>query len=51
MLKKLGLTEVEYEDILTAPLKTFRDYKNVAGILENIKTGVNRLRGAGLYPV
>ena len=51
VLKKLGLSESDYDEILTAPHRTFRDYKNIAPALEAVKTGVNRLRGAGLYPV
>lgn len=43
-IKKLGLTEASFESIMTAPTKTFLDYKTSYGIFEYAKKVVNASR-------
>ena len=42
--KKLGLTEAEFEQIMTLPIKTYRDYPNYEQ-----RTWVDPFRDAGLF--
>jgi len=44
-IKKLGLSEADFDAIMTAPLKTFLDYPNSFKIIENAKSIVRFLRG------
>lgn len=48
--KKLGLDEQQFEAIMQAPPKSFRDYRNSYAFVQFLRRTVNRLRGAGLYP-
>ena len=48
--KKLGLKQVECDEIMNAPIKSFRDYKNSYGVYESMRNTVNWLRAQGLYP-
>lgn len=43
-IKKLGLTEQEFEEIMRAPMKTFLEYKTSHGLFEYAKTIVNASR-------
>ncbi|MBX7124456.1 MAG: N-acetyl sugar amidotransferase [Cyclobacteriaceae bacterium] len=48
VLKKLGLSEAEFEQIMKAPPKTFRDYPNQYSLLGKLRKVLNNLRGRGL---
>ena len=48
--KKLGLSAEQWDEIMRAPVRSFRDYKNAFGIVESLRHSVNWLRGNGLYP-
>jgi N-acetyl sugar amidotransferase len=48
--KKLGLSAEQWDEIMRAPVRSFRDYKNSFGIVESLRHSVNWLRGNGLYP-
>lgn len=48
--KKLGLSHAEFERIMGAAVRSFRDYRNSFAAVQALKSTVNRLRGAGLYP-
>lgn len=48
--KKLGLTPEDFDKIMRLPVKSFRDYRHSYGQVQALKSWVNRLRGAGLYP-
>lgn len=48
--KKLGLTRAQYDEIMHAPIKSFRDYKNSFAVFERIRDTLNKARGLGLYP-
>ncbi len=50
VVKKLGLTPEDFEEIMRLPVRSFRDYRNSFGQVQALKRWVNRLRGAGLYP-
>lgn len=48
--KKLGLSAEQWDEIMRAPVRSFRDYRNAFGIVESLRHSVNWLRGRGLYP-
>lgn len=48
--KKLGLTPERFEEIMRAPIRTFRDYKNSYGVVQFLRALVNSLRKRHLYP-
>lgn len=48
--KKLGLTTAQFEEIMHAERKSFRDYRNSFGMVQFMRRTVNRLRHTGLYP-
>lgn len=50
VVKKLGLTDEGFDEIMRLPVKSFRDYRNSYARVHALKGWVNRLRGAGLYP-
>jgi len=50
ILKKLGLSVVDLQNILVAPAKTFRDYPNNSKKISRVKQFVNYLRKIGWYP-
>ena len=49
-IKKLGLSQAEFETILNDSPKSFRDYRNSFSKVELLKKMVNFLRRNGLYP-
>ena len=48
--KKLGFTAAQFNEIMNAPPKTFRDYRNSFERMEFMRNSVNWLRGKNLYP-
>ncbi|MGB7739636.1 MAG: hypothetical protein WBM03_11030, partial [Steroidobacteraceae bacterium] len=48
--KKLGLTPAQFEDIMRAPRRSFRDFRNSYAVVQLMRRTVNRLRRRGLYP-
>jgi len=48
--KKFGLTPEQFDAIMKAPVKSFRDYPNVFNVIQGLRGAVNRLRALGLYP-
>lgn len=48
--KKLGLSAEQFEEIMNAQPKTYRDYRNSYELVQLMRRTVNRLRGAGVYP-
>jgi N-acetyl sugar amidotransferase len=48
--KKLGLSESEFGIIMSAPIRSFREYRNSYPLVQRLRNLVNRLRKAGLYP-
>lgn len=48
--KKLGLQVEAFDEIMSLPIKTFRDYRNSFAIVNFLKSIANRLRARGLYP-
>lgn len=48
--KKLGFTARQWQDIMNAEVKSFRDYKNSFAQVELMRSSINVLRGSGLYP-
>ena len=48
--KKLGLSRAQFDEIMNAPIKSFRDYKNTFTVFERIRDTLNKARGLGLYP-
>ena len=50
VIKKLGLTRQEFDQIMVAPSRTFRDYRNWFALVQLLKSTVNRLRAGGIYP-
>lgn len=48
--KKLGLSKAEFEEIMNAKVKSFRDYPNSYDFVQFLRSSVNRLRKVGLYP-
>jgi hypothetical protein len=48
--KKLGLSREEFDAMMAEPVRSFRDYPNVFGVIQMLRGTVNRLRAMGLYP-
>lgn len=48
--KKLGLSVEQFNGIMRAPAKTFRDYRNLFGVVQLLRGTVNYLRQRRLYP-
>lgn len=48
--KKLGLSDADYQEIITSPVQSFRDYRNSYAFVQFLRRTVNSLRRAGLYP-
>jgi N-acetyl sugar amidotransferase len=48
VIKKLGFSDVEFEQMMRAPTKSFRDYKNGAGLIRLLKRAQHGLRSMGL---
>jgi len=48
-IKKLGLSETDFDVIMKEPLKTFKDYPNNSKLVFRIKKIVNWMRGKNLY--
>ena len=48
--KKLGLSAMQFEEIMRAERKSFRDYRNSFQVVRIIKNLVNWLRNSSLYP-
>ena len=49
-IKRLGLNQEQFNDILRAPSKTFRDYPNLLGFLRRISFLVKILAVANIIP-
>jgi N-acetyl sugar amidotransferase len=49
VVKKLGLSLAEFEQLMALPVKSFRDYRNSFSRVERLKHVVNALRSRGLY--
>lgn len=49
VIKKFGLTEKTFDDLMNLPLKNFRHYKNSYEFVQFLRNLVNRLRSKGLY--
>ena len=50
VLKKFDLTEDEFEDILNAEARTFRDFPNSYNLVQFMRKCINILRKYNLYP-
>jgi N-acetyl sugar amidotransferase len=50
VIKKLGLTEEQFEKIMDTPTKSFKEFPNSYTIVQMLRTGVNVLRQIKLYP-
>jgi hypothetical protein len=48
--KKLGLTAEQFGEIMSAPRRSFRDFRNSYGVVQFMRNTVNRLRKRGHYP-
>lgn len=48
--KKLGLSVEQFNGIMHAPAKTFRNYRNLFGVVQLLRGTVNYLRKRRLYP-
>ena len=48
--KKLGLSLKQFDEIMRAPVKTFKDYRNSFGAVEFLRNTVNTMRKHRLYP-
>jgi N-acetyl sugar amidotransferase len=48
--KKLRLSPQQFDEIMRAPVKTFRDYRNLYGLVQLLRATVNHLRRRRLYP-
>lgn len=49
-MKKFGMTTAQMDEIMAAPPRSFRDYRNTQPLMHLMRRGVSLLRGAGLYP-
>lgn len=50
VLKKLGMTDAEFQEIMRLPIHSYRDYPNSYALVQFMRNTVTRLRGLGLYP-
>ena len=48
--KKFGLTRAMFDDLMNLPRKSFRNYRNSFSIISFMKSIINFLRSAGIYP-
>lgn len=48
--KKLGLSQLEFNDIMRAEVKSFRDYRNSYATFEGMRNALNWFRNKGMYP-
>lgn len=48
--KKLGLTRAQFDEIMQADVRSFRDYRNSYTVFQAIRDMANWMRGLGLYP-
>ncbi|MGB3724201.1 MAG: N-acetyl sugar amidotransferase [Glaciecola sp.] len=48
--KKFKISEAEFETLLSAPVKSFKDYPNSYDFVQFLRRTVNKLRSLGLYP-
>jgi DNA-binding transcriptional regulator YiaG len=48
--KKLRLSKEQFAEIMNAPAKSFRDYRNLYGVVQFLRNTVNALRKHHLYP-
>jgi N-acetyl sugar amidotransferase len=49
-MKKFGMTTAQMGEIMVAPPRSFRDYRNSQPLMHLMRRGVSVLRNAGLYP-
>jgi N-acetyl sugar amidotransferase len=49
-MKKFGMTTAQMDEIMAAPPRSFRHYKNSQPLMHLMRRGVSVLRNAGLYP-
>jgi N-acetyl sugar amidotransferase len=49
VIKKLGMTESEFDALMSLPTRTFRDFPNSFKFVGHLKRFVNFLRSRGLY--
>ena len=50
VIKKLGITEEEFERIMHLPVKSIEDYPNIHSLEKKFRQALNRLRKIGLLP-
>jgi N-acetyl sugar amidotransferase len=50
VLKKLGYSDQEFEALMAAPVRSFRDFSNSYDFVQFLRRTVNALRERGLYP-
>lgn len=50
VIRKLELTPQEFDEIMVAPRRSFRDFKNNYAMVQRMRRAVNWMRGTGLYP-
>ena len=50
VIKKLGLNENSFDEIMKLPLRTFRDYRTNFALVQRLKRAQLKLRKAGLMP-
>jgi hypothetical protein len=50
VIKKLGLTEVEFQNLMESKVKSFCDYPNSYSFIQFLRSFVNVLRRLDLYP-
>lgn len=48
--KKLRLSPAQFDELMRAPVRTFRDYRNSYRVVQLLRTTVNHLRKRRLYP-
>ena len=49
VIKKFGLTDFEFEKLMQAPIKSFRDYPNSYSFVQFLRNGVNLMRKYCVY--
>lgn len=49
VLKKLGLSEAEFDGIMALPVRSYRQFRNSYWKVQALRSAVNVLRGLGLY--
>jgi len=50
VIKKLGLNDERFDEIMSAPVKSFKNYRNSFQFVQFLRNLVNSLRARGLYP-